>query len=155
MLLQAVLLHFVHCHCSTSPLSDTICVTGDLCQIVALKHQSSTRREIIKNKKKERKKNNLLFYLWKGKTIIRLSHTQITWYPGPQNPEFCWYDTLLSSSSGLCRHHPRPRWHHGSIRLSVLDGHLHTCLYSQLHQVRRGMMAQRKSSLQSLNVCWM
>lgn len=41
----------------------------------------------------------------------------------------------LSTHAGLCQHHPRPRWHHGSIRLSVPNGHLHPCLYSQLHQV--------------------
>lgn len=50
-----------------------------------------------------------------------------------------WLDSLhLSSPLGLCQHYPRPRWHHGSLRLPVPDGHLHPRLHRQLHPVGGG-----------------
>ncbi|CAG07795.1 unnamed protein product [Tetraodon nigroviridis] len=55
-----------------------------------------------------------------------------------------WLDSLhLSSPLGLCQHYPRPRRHHGSLRLPVPDGHLHPRLHRQLHPVGGGPEAGR------------
>lgn len=55
----------------------------------------------------------------------------------------------LSPPVGLRQHYPRPRRHHGSVWLSIPDGHIHTRLYRQFHPVSGAPEARRLSGIMS------